>query len=75
MTSIVVSLVVLLVGLLGTRLLIRQAGELDRARVEAERQAATVRMQAVDLASMNASLGKSNATLLDTQRELQQRSR
>ncbi len=71
MTSIVVSLVVLLVGLLGTRLLIRQAGELDRSRVEAERQAATVRMQAVDLASMNASLGKSNATLLDTQRELQ----
>lgn len=71
MTSIVVSLVVLLVGLLGTRLLIRQAGELDRARVEAERQAKTVRMQAVDLASMNASLGKSNATLLETQRELQ----
>jgi PAS domain S-box-containing protein len=72
MTSIVVSLVVLLVGILGTRLLVRQAMELDNARDEAERQAATVRVQAVDLASMNASLGKSNLTLLETQRELQQ---
>jgi two-component sensor histidine kinase/PAS domain-containing protein len=72
MTSIVVSLVVLLVGILGTRLLVRQTMELDNARNDAERQAATVRMQAVDLASMNASLGKSNLTLLETQRELQQ---
>jgi PAS domain S-box-containing protein len=71
LTSLVVSLVVLLVGILGTRLLTRQANELERARVEAERQATTVRMQAVDLASMNASLGKSNATLIETQGELQ----
>jgi two-component sensor histidine kinase len=71
-TSIVVSLVVLLVGLWGTRLLIRQAAELESARVYAERQAVTVQAQAADLSSMNATLEQNNRTLIETQRELQQ---
>jgi two-component sensor histidine kinase len=71
-TSIVVSLVVLLVGLWGTRLLVRQAVELESARMAAERQSVTVRAQAVDLSSMNATLERSNRTLRETQGELQQ---
>jgi PAS domain S-box-containing protein len=72
LTSMVVSLLVLLVGLWGTRLLARQAGELESARAEAERQATTVRAQADVLARTNGDLEKSYHELHNAQTQLQQ---
>ncbi len=71
-TSIVVSLLVLLLGLWGSRLLARQAAALESARADAERQAETVRAQADVLSAMNSNLKHSNAQLHATQSDLQE---
>jgi len=70
MTSALVSILVLLAGLWGARLLVRQAVELETARAEAERQTATVRAQADVLVRTNASLAESNEELYAMQMEL-----
>jgi len=72
MTSMVVSVLVFFVGLWGTRLLARQAAELETARAEAERQATTVRAQANVLVRTNADLERSYQRLHSAQAELQQ---
>jgi len=69
--SILASFLVMLLGLWGTRLLTRQAKELEAAKVEAERQAMTVRVQAEALASSNTRLEQANAELHTAQKELQ----
>jgi two-component sensor histidine kinase len=70
-TALVASIILLFVGLWGTRLLARQAAELVTARSEAERQAQTVRAQADTLRGMNVTLEKSNAELHCAQHDLQ----
>jgi PAS domain S-box-containing protein len=70
-TALVASLILLFVGLWGTRLLARQTAELVTARADAERQAHTVRAQADTLRAMNLTLEQSNAELHRAQHDLQ----
>jgi PAS domain S-box-containing protein len=70
-TAVVVSILLFLVGLLGTRLLARQTAEVEAARAEAERQALTVHAQADALRGMNETLERRNAELHSAQNALQ----
>jgi PAS domain S-box-containing protein len=70
-TALAVSILLLLLGVWGTRLLARQAAELVTARAEAERQTMTVWDQADTLREMNLTLEMSNVELHAAKAELQ----